>query len=171
MRTGDQKGERTMAQECLIFLMALIVTFAICDCLQIISFKSRYKIEKSQSRHLDFCRNRVGPYLILLGENKCNFRLALSFSRKTALFNLARGNTSVYLFFLISRKTLQGHKGAYCLWSQRSLAEPLFRYFWSSLQMAGMDGETNSQMAVSLMSSLFANIVAAKFTVMQRYLE
>lgn len=34
-----------------------------------------------------------------------------------------------------------------------------------------MDGETNSQMAVSLMSSLFANIVAAKFTVMQRYLE
>lgn len=84
---------------------------------------------------------------------------------------LARGNTSVYLFFLISGKTSQGHKGAYCLWSRRSLAEPLFWYFWSSLQMAGMDGETNSQMAVSLMSSLFANIVAAKFTVMQRYLE
>lgn len=33
MWTGDEKGERTMAQECLIFLMALIVTFAICDCL------------------------------------------------------------------------------------------------------------------------------------------
>lgn len=29
----------------------------------------------------------------------------------------------------------------------------------------------NSQMAVSLMSPLFANIVAAEFTVMQRYLE
>ena len=29
----------------------------------------------------------------------------------------------------------------------------------------------NSQMAVSLMSPLFANIVAAKFTVMQTYLE
>lgn len=29
----------------------------------------------------------------------------------------------------------------------------------------------NSQMAVSLLSPLFANIVAAKFTVMQRYLE
>lgn len=38
----------------------------------------------------------------------------------------------------------------------------------------GQDGwmeKMNSQMAVSLMSPLFANIVAAKFTVMQRYLE
>lgn len=58
MWAGDQKGERTMAQECLIFLMALIVTFAICDCLQIISFKSRYKIEKSQSRHLRFLQEQ-----------------------------------------------------------------------------------------------------------------
>lgn len=83
---------------------------------------------------------------------------------------LASGNSSVYLFFfLISRKTLQGHKGAYCLWSQRSLTEPLFRWFLS--KWPGWMERMNSQMAVALMSPLFANIVAAKFTVMQRYLE
>lgn len=35
----------------------------------------------------------------------------------------------------------------------------------------GWTEKMNSQMAVSVMSPLFANIVAAKFPVMQRYLE
>lgn len=41
MQLRDQNRERTMAKECLIFLMAVIVTFAICDCLYIIPFKSQ----------------------------------------------------------------------------------------------------------------------------------
>lgn len=123
MRARDQKGERTMAQECLIFLMALIVTFAICDCLQIISFKSRYKIEKSQPRHLDFCRNRVVPYVIELREINAILDFLCLLKEKLHCSCSPVGILVCTFFFLISRKTLHCHNRAYCLWSQRSLPE------------------------------------------------
>lgn len=74
--------------------------------------------------------------------------------------------------FLITGKTLQGHNRAYCLRFQRSLTEPRFPWFVSSLQMARMDGENEITDGHSTdVSSLFANIAAAKFAMMQRCLE
>lgn len=140
MRPGDQKGERTMAQECLIFLMALIVTFAICDCLQIISFKSRYKIEKSQSRHLAFCRNRVGPYFTLLGKNKCNFRLAL-FKEKVHCSSLPAGEPVCTWFCNQQENLTRSHRSMLFVVSEKLPQPPFPVALALSLQVAGMDGE------------------------------
>lgn len=73
--------------------------------------------------------------------------------------------------FLISEATFQGHGVAYCLPSQRGLTASLFRWLGLPSKWPGWTEKRNSQMAASLISPLFANIGAAKFTVMQTYLE
>lgn len=77
--------------------------------------------------------------------------------KENCIVHACQGEYQRVPIFLISRKLYKVTMEHIVCGPGEAWPHPLFRWFWSSLQMAGWMEKMNSQMAVSLMCPLFAN--------------